>query len=268
MGHPQFLLPQPHGRVEVPDSPEEREQQRQAFRLQDLSQFQRAANAARFVYSRETKRFVTNATSRAGSEATEAVLDRQVISALDEALESAKSDVRALTQKLVDGEISLQRWQRSMTEAVKNAHLNAGALTKGGFDNLDQRDYGQIGGRIADELEYLRGFAEDIANGDQRLDGTALRRSEMYVDKARKTHHKLHRREMQKIGYNQERNVLGVAEHCEECVELTNRGDNGWVPNGTLTPIGDRICLSNCKCRIEYRNTETTDPSKFPSVRK
>jgi HPt (histidine-containing phosphotransfer) domain-containing protein len=211
---------------------------------------------------------VSNATSGASDAAAEAVEDRQVRAALDEAIDSAQDDVRALTQQLVDGDISLARWQQSMAQAVKDAHLNAGALTKGGFDNLSQADFGQIGGRIRDELEYLRGFAQDIENGAQRLDGTALRRSEMYMGKARKTHHKLHRKEMQKIGYNQERNVLGVAEHCEECVALTNRGDaDGWVPNGTLTPIGDRICLSNCKCTIEYRTTETTDPSRFPSVR-
>lgn len=194
--------------------------------------------------------------------------DRVVRSALDKAIEESQEEVAELTVRLQEGEISLARWQQSMARALKDAHLNAGALTKGGFENLSQRDFGQIGGRIRDELEYLRGFVEDIEDGAQNLDGSAIRRAKMYPGKARKTHHKLHRREMQKIGYNQEKNVLGIAEHCSECVELTTRGDDGWVPNGTLTPIGDRTCLSNCKCSIQYRRTETTDPDKFPSVRR
>jgi len=213
-----------------------------------------------FAYSRETKRFID-----AGGEAVE---DRVVRSALDEALEEAAGKVEQLTSRLAEGEISLAQWQQSMAREVKSVHLNAGALTKGGFDELTQRDFGQIGGRIRDELEYLRGFASDIEDGTQALDGSAVRRAKMYPRKGRKTHHKLHRREMQKIGYNQEQNVLGIAEHCAECVELTTRGDDGWVPNGTLTPIGDRTCLSNCKCSIKYRRTETTDPDKFPSVRR
>lgn len=250
-------------------SAEERRERRQEYRASLLLQFQQAASSAEFSYARDTKRFVTTATTEGASgAAVEAVQDKQVRAALDEAIDSAEDEVRALTSRLVNGDVTLAEWQQTMSQYVKSAHLNAGALSKGGFENLTQRDYGQIGGRIADELEYLRGFAQDISDGTQALDGTALRRSEMYMGKARKTHHKLHRREMQKIGYNQERNVLGVAEHCEECVALTNRGDaDGWVPNGTLTPIGDRICLSNCKCRIEYRNTDTTDPSRFPSVR-
>lgn len=224
-----------------------------------LSPFIGSERGESFTYSRETKRFV--------DAAGEGVEDRVVRSALDEALEEAADEVAKLTTRLADGEMSLARWQQSMARHVKDAHLNAGALTKGGWDELTQRDFGQIGGRIREELEYLQGFAEDIEDGAQALDGSAIRRARMYPKKARKTHHKLHRREMQKIGYNQEKNVLGIAEHCSECIELTTRGDNGWVPNGTLTPIGDRICLSNCRCSVKYRRTETTDPDKFPSVR-
>jgi len=213
-----------------------------------------------FAYSEETRRFLDST--------GESVEDRVVRSALDEAIKEAQEEVAELTVRLQEGELSLAEWQQSMARSVKDAHLNAGSLVKGGFDNLDQRDFGQIGGRIRDELEYLQGFADDIEDGTQPIDGSAIRRAKMYPGKARKTHHKIHRREMQKIGYNQERNVLGIAEHCSECLELSNRGDNGWVPNGTLTPIGDRICLSNCKCTVEYRRTETTDPEKFPSVRR
>jgi hypothetical protein len=49
----------------------------------------------------------------------------------------------------------------------------------------------------------------------------------------------------------EERNVLGAADrHCAQCVECSDRG---WVVIGTLPQPGSRTCMSNCKCRMEYR---------------
>jgi hypothetical protein len=62
---------------------------------------------------------------------------------------------------------------------------------------------------------------------------------------------------MRDRGYDEESNLLAPAEHCEgqgSCVEQTTRG---WVPVGSLIPIGGRLCVTNCKCQIRYRNSET-----------
>jgi hypothetical protein len=56
-----------------------------------------------------------------------------------------------------------------------------------------------------------------------------------------------------------ERNLLGNAEHCQpdprrphipDCPSLTRKA---WVAIGTLPPIGERLCVWNCRCEIEYR---------------
>lgn len=51
------------------------------------------------------------------------------------------------------------------------------------------------------------------------------------------------------LGYAWERNILGDAEHCAECVEATLRG---WVPIGTLPRIGARLCMVNCRCTMRF----------------
>lgn len=57
--------------------------------------------------------------------------------------------------------------------------------------------------------------------------------------------------------YREERNILGRAEHCEECLGYTAGGPSPqvgpWRPRGTMKPPGQRKCRSRCKCRREFR---------------
>jgi hypothetical protein len=207
------------------------------------------------------------------SDGTYRTLDEDIVpsrvsrGALDSALDDAADTVEDLTTSLRDGEITLSRWQREMMDEIKSAHMNAASLAKGGYKQMGPEDWGRVGGRVQREYEFLRNFAQQIDDEEVPLDGRAVNRAKMYVQGSRQTHHRVERIEMQKRGYNQEKNILGVAEHCSECVELTTRGDDGWVPNGTLPEIGTRICLGNCKCQIVYRRTtpgEAVDPEPFP----
>ncbi|MDR3582593.1 MAG: hypothetical protein P4L67_04940 [Candidatus Pacebacteria bacterium] len=50
--------------------------------------------------------------------------------------------------------------------------------------------------------------------------------------------------------FDQERLVLGEAEHCGDCLEDSARG---FVPIGSLRSIGDRQCRQNCHCHLTYR---------------
>lgn len=52
--------------------------------------------------------------------------------------------------------------------------------------------------------------------------------------------------------FDEEHLVLGDAEHCEQCLADNARG---FVPIGTLGPIGSRECRTNCACRFVYRNS-------------
>lgn len=240
-------------------SPAELRALRQAHKLELIQEYTVGSRADEFVFR------ASDGTYRTLDE--DIVPSRVVRGALDVALDSAADEVEDLTTSLRDGDIRLSKWQREMMDQIKAANMNAASLAKGGYGQMGPEDWGRVGGRVQDEYEYLRNFASQIDEGEVPLDGRAVNRAKMYVQGSRQTFHRTERLEMQKRGYNQEKNILGVAEHCDECVALTTRGDQGWVPIGTLPEIGTRICLGNCKCRIIYRRTspgEAVDPEPFP----
>lgn len=183
-----------------------------------------------------------------------------VRAALVAAEEDAAANVRALTQQLREGAISLRSWQRGMAEEVRAVHLAEAALAAGGFPRMGPAEYGRVGGQVRSELAFLRRFAADVAAGRQRLDGTLLRRAEQYVLAGRNTYDRARRAEAARLGYDEERNVLHARESCHSdpasgrpgCAELTALG---WVPVGTLAPIGARRCLRHCRCEIQFRRS-------------
>ena len=169
---------------------------------------------------------------------------------LDRYLLNSAEPVNDLAQRLRDGTINLEDWHTAMRREIKNAHLNAMAEAVGGYNNMTPADYGRAGQRIREEYGFLRGFADDIASGKQRLDGTLQRRGQMYIDSARKTFYKGIEAATERGGITHIRSVLNPADHCAECVALDKR----WysIAGGAYTPPGNRICRSNCKCSEEY----------------
>jgi hypothetical protein len=197
--------------------------------------------APRYTWSPGASRYRDAASGRfVALAAVEAAMDVQ---AADHA-----ASMRGLTEQLRDGRISLPQWQQGMAQEIKAAHVNGAQLAKGGRQQMTQSDYGFVGQRVREQLQYLRGFAGQIEGGKQPLDGRALRRAEMYGEAGRSTHREMQRRMGVQRGQRFERNVLGAADHCAGCLEQTRRG---VVPLGALVPVGQRDCRTRCKCRIE-----------------
>ena len=158
--------------------------------------------------------------------------------------------MRNLTQSLVDGRINVADWQAQMMQAIKSTHLVGLAAGNGGWNSLNQSDYGWAGQRIRQQYAYLRDFAGQLVSGKQPLNGTAVARAALYAEAARQTHRAVQRRAAQQRGMEQERNQLGAADHCGGCLNATSQG---WVEIGTLTPCGSRQCMSRCHCVLIYR---------------
>jgi hypothetical protein len=174
----------------------------------------------------------------------------QVRAALDRTLDTAQANVAGLSQQLRAGAISLADWQVGMAAELKSVHLASAALARGGWAQMAPADNGRAGRFLRDQYAYLRNFAQEIAAGKQRLDGTLPVRAAMYVQAGRRTYHLTERADKGRRGLTEERNLLGVADHCSECVAETGRG---WVSLGDLVPIGERICRTNCRCMVDYR---------------
>jgi hypothetical protein len=169
--------------------------------------------------------------------------------ALDDAFHNASKRISELSDSLRNNAISLTDWEFEMRQAIKDVHLYSRALGRGGWAQLDASDFGFVGAAVKKQYTYLNRFAAEISQG-YNFDGRFRRRSELYAEAGRNTYYDALDLEMIEAGMTEERNVLSSAEHCDECVEETDRG---WVPIGSLVPIGERTCLVSCKCFKEYR---------------
>jgi hypothetical protein len=184
------------------------------------------------------------------------VSERTVRNELDQTLRNVATHVDELGRELLAGSRSLESWQQEMRDAVKSTHLLSGALAKGGWAQLTPADYGRIGNRIRREYDFLNGFATEVALGVQPLNGRLLVRARLYAQSARSTYERVRQAEMIAAGFDEERNILGPADHCTDCLFMSVIG---WQPVGTLIPIGERQCGPNCRCRVAYRRSEDAE---------
>ena len=169
---------------------------------------------------------------------------------LDRVLAAQAVEARNLTSMLGDGLVSLGDWERLMVANIKQTHLIAASIPSGGWAGMTQSDFGWVGQRIRTQYDYLRGFASDIATGKQALTASAQARAELYAEAGRQTHRAAETRKAGQRGADQERNVLGVADHCAGCLR---ENAQGWVPIGDLVPPGGRTCRVRCHCHLIYR---------------
>ncbi|HEY7234898.1 MAG TPA: hypothetical protein VH539_12160 [Gemmatimonadaceae bacterium] len=168
---------------------------------------------------------------------------------IDRAIAAVSGNVTSLASDLRSGVIGGDEWLAQMEQYVKDVHLFNAAAAKGGWAQLSANDYSRLTSVVRDQLAYLDRFAGQI-DGGLALDGRFLARAQLYAEAGRGTFEAIFADMMADDGMSEERNVLGFAEHCEDCLDQTAQG---WQPIGTLIPIGDRQCLGRCKCSMEYR---------------
>jgi hypothetical protein len=180
------------------------------------------------------------------------VAERTVRAAAAQVVDASSSRMAVMTEQFRVGAVPIADWERSMRAEIKIAHLAQFEVAHGGRNAMTQADYGWIGSRIKDQYQYLNRFAAEIANGDQALNGRMVARAQMYGRAAHSTFEAAQARDAEALGISmEERNLMGGTEHhCGECPALERRG---WVPLGSLPPVGSRECLANCLCRIQRR---------------
>lgn len=167
-------------------------------------------------------------------------------SVLEKAIEEAREEMAADVAELRDGEIDLSEWEARSMRSLRALYLVAAGLGAG----AGALAINTALGALTQQYGALAVMASDIATGKQRPGGI-FRRIRRYAGFARAVFQAAIVAALDLTEWVEEINVLGVAEHCKECVELSNMG---WVPTGTLPPIGSRLCGTECKCGIDRRN--------------
>lgn len=95
-----------------------------------------------------------------------------------------EKQVEKLADQLINGEITLKKWQTEMKKIIREAHKLQFVTGKGGNKkNIKPGDYGKIGATVKDQYKFLADFAQKIYEADR--DGRSLEfiraRSKLYM---------------------------------------------------------------------------------------
>lgn len=196
------------------------------------------------------------------------VAESEVRRALAAALVAEQAGARATAADFVAGRMNEREFLLRMRTTIKNTQLMSAFTARGGVAQMTQADYGTVGQQVRVQYNYLDQFVNDLRSGKQKLNGTLASRAVQYAKAGMQTHHRIERRAKLDAGLDEERNILHPADHCGDCPDLTGRAlggtgrmlpmdaqTDGWVPLGTLPPIGTRTCRGNDQCEIEYRQS-------------
>lgn len=168
------------------------------------------------------------------------------------------------TADLARGVSTVEAWHEAMASRLQVLHQSAAGLAHGTMD-LPDAERTAIQRRIESELQYLSKFANQVADGTQRVswidsetgermvDGQFVNRAAMYANAGHATLEESNRRLQAENGAQWERRLLDDAENCQDCIEYA---ELGWQEIGTLPEIGDSSCASNCRCVFEYSGSD------------
>lgn len=176
---------------------------------------------------------------------------------------SARRDFRGVTSSLVAGSISPGRWYRAMARGVAAVHTAAGMIAAGTARPIETIR-AAIDATVQRQLGFLNRWYRQLKTVAAPLDGRAVNRAGQYANSAWGSAQTVWRLKAMAAGYQWERRRLGLVEkHCPDCLDYAAMG---WQPVGTLPPIGDSLCRSNCDCRFEYMMEEPpgTAPPAVP----
>lgn len=181
--------------------------------------------------------------------------------ALEERMAGSAERMGIAYGRLESGTLTVSEWRDVMAHEIRKLHVSATALANGGWAQTPSWDW--TGERVRRELQYLDRFAAQLASGEQAMDGRAVVRASMYANAGHATHEAGRVEQQRKAGKGEYSNVLTAVENCVGCIAQTARG---WVPVGSLVPIGDRLCLTNCRCFYAFRGDQPKNVLKVQTA--
>lgn len=184
------------------------------------------------------------------------ISERQVRDFVDNIADHASQQLGGLSAQYRAGQITLTVWQAESRAVIKSSQIASALAAYGGRDQMTQARWGLVGQQIRAQYGYLARFADDVLAGRQRLNGRMDARARLYGQASRTLYENIRRRENAAAGQRFERNVRHASESCNQCVAQSSLG---WVPIGTLVPVGQRTCRSNCRCTLSYSRSAAVE---------
>jgi hypothetical protein len=176
---------------------------------------------------------------------------RSIQQILDRSGRKFKNEMRRLTQRYFEDEISASEWEEGMNRKITSGHWIAGALALGGV--VAAMASSALINRINKEKGYLAKFRDGVDSG-KVTQARGVYRAGSYADAMRVTHSVIEQANAVTQGARRAYRILTAKESCEGCLEYGEE----WMPVEDMPPIGSQDCGSHCQCVIvyEYRTEE------------
>lgn len=178
-------------------------------------------------------------------------LPKKVIKAIED-YQTQMTDfkIKQISQRLIDGKITLSDWQSRIRDELKKAHLKSAIFSRGGVNQMRDKDYLAVGRNLKQEYRYLRQLAKDVSNG-KVSEKQFMMRSRMYGKKTRLSGETMKQEKAALNGAKyMQRFLHGGDRSCPDCVKYAGQGK---VLIGELPlPKEKCMCKANCRCRVEY----------------
>lgn len=170
------------------------------------------------------------------------------------AKEKYRAEFQDLVAKLGTGELTLTQFQHRTRRLFKDMYETAYRLgtDAGGLEDLELPDEDLRWLERVRKAEYvfLAGFAADILR--RRGAMNYQDRANMYIDTSESMFHAgrvgAYPDEGTSVYWN-----LGIAEHCDDCVDLSMQSPFTPRTLPTTPKAGGTQCLSNCRCSLQVR---------------
>ncbi len=168
---------------------------------------------------------------------------------VERSTQASRAVVQYVTHQYAEGVLTAQQWARALWQEIKTEHIRQYLLGIGGVNQMDASHWGRVGGILSDQWRYFKDFVQELPGLSEKQIAS---RAQMYVSAAREAYERANAIAQREAGMEEELWVLGVAEHCDDCVAFA---EMGWQPLGyfPMPGAGGTQCLTNCKCHKEYR---------------
>lgn len=171
-----------------------------------------------------------------------------IIEQVDARIEAGFERLQDMLAAVVQEGAPVGAWQEAVYVELRRARLQMTALGYGGWDRVPASGWGRAGASLRRELEFLRGFAQDLADG-KLSEAQARARLAQYEQGVRTAYWEAKGGQMADSGAVYESSHTTPADHCDGCLREEARG---IVPLGSLVPVGSRDCGSRCKCEMRW----------------
>lgn len=173
--------------------------------------------------------------------------------AVDQYAGASAREFDGIATEVATGVLPIDAWQNAMEQLLRQHQAVMVGVGGGGVASTNEAELYVGSARLRFQLERVDVFAEQMAERDRQAGSIDMiqYRSRAYALAGVGTYEESRRTGARGV-MTEERRFLRPADHCRTCID---QADLGWQPIGTLKPIGDSLCLWNCKCVFGFRKT-------------